>query len=69
MSASSIRNRDIKSRRPHRHHSRNDAAKGGSALYFVYEHNSFDELSNAVLEAAAEGNEHVHSLATMESRL
>ncbi len=41
--------------------------KGGSALYFVFEHMSFDELSDAVLEAAAEKDQHAHSLATLES--
>jgi len=41
--------------------------KGGSALYFVFEHISFDELSDAVLEAAAEKDQHAHSLATLES--
>ena len=41
--------------------------KGASALYVIYEHYSFDELSNAVLKAAAGRHEHVHSLATIES--
>ena len=41
--------------------------KGASALYVIYEHYSFDELSNSVLEAAAGRHEHVHSLATIES--
>ncbi|MET0528986.1 MAG: hypothetical protein ABW003_11715 [Microvirga sp.] len=41
--------------------------KGASALYFVFEHYSFDELSDAVLEAAAARHEHAHSLATLES--
>ena len=41
--------------------------KGASALYFVFEHISFDELSDAVLEAAAEKDQHAHSLATLES--
>ena len=41
--------------------------KGGSALYFVFEHISFDELSDAVLEAAAARGESAHSLATLES--
>ena len=41
--------------------------KGASALYFVFEHMSFDELSDAVLEAAAEKDQHAHSLATLES--
>jgi hypothetical protein len=37
--------------------------KGASALYVVFEHFSFDELSDRVLEAT----EHAHSLATLES--
>jgi hypothetical protein len=37
--------------------------KGASALYVVFEHFSFDELSDSVLEAT----EHAHSLATLES--
>src|SRR4026209_2904517 len=41
--------------------------KGASALYFVFEHMSFDELSDAVLEAAAEKDQHAHSLATLGS--
>jgi hypothetical protein len=41
--------------------------KGASALYLVFEHWSFDELSDSVLEAAAARHEHVHSLATLES--
>ena len=41
--------------------------KGASALYVIFEHISFDELSNAVLEAAAARGEHAHSLATLES--
>jgi hypothetical protein len=41
--------------------------KGGSALYLVFEHMSFEELSDAVLEAAAARHEHAHSLATLES--
>ena len=41
--------------------------KGASALYFAFEHLSFDELSDAVLEAAAARDEHAHSLATLES--
>ena len=41
--------------------------KGASALYLIFEHISFDELSDAVLEAAAEKDQHAHSLATLES--
>jgi hypothetical protein len=41
--------------------------KGASALYLVFEHISFDELSDTVLEAAAARHEHAHSLATLES--
>ena len=41
--------------------------KGASALYLIFEHFSFDELSDAVLEAAAAREEHAHSLATLES--
>jgi hypothetical protein len=41
--------------------------KGASALYLIFEHFSFDELSDAVLEAAAARHEHAHSLATLES--
>jgi len=41
--------------------------KGASALYLVFEHISFDELSDSVLEAAAARDEHAHSLATLES--
>lgn len=41
--------------------------KGASALYLVFEHISFDELSDAVLEEAAARDEHAHSLATLES--
>ena len=41
--------------------------KGASALYLIFEHFSFDELSDAVLEAAAARDEHAHSLATLES--
>jgi hypothetical protein len=41
--------------------------QGASALYFVFEHYSFNELSDAVLEAAAARHEHAHSLATLES--
>ena len=33
----------------------------------IFEHMSFDELSDAVLEAAAEKDQHAHSLATLES--
>ena len=40
---------------------------GASALYVIFEHISFDELSDAVLEAAAARDEHAHSLATLES--
>jgi hypothetical protein len=41
--------------------------KGASALYLVFEHWSFDELSDSALEAAAARHEHAHSLATLES--
>jgi hypothetical protein len=41
--------------------------KGASAAYVVFEHFSFDELSDSVLEAAAARHEHAHSLATLES--
>ena len=41
--------------------------KGASALYLVFEHMSFEELSDAVLEAAAAKDQHAHSLATLES--
>ena len=41
--------------------------KGASGLYLIFEHFSFDELSDAVLEAAAARHEHAHSLATLES--
>ena len=41
--------------------------KGASALYLIFEHISFDELSDAVLEAAAAKDQHAHSLATLES--
>jgi hypothetical protein len=41
--------------------------QGAGALYLVFEHYSFDELSDAVLEAAAARHEHAHSLATLES--
>ena len=41
--------------------------KGASALYLVFEHVSFDERSDTVLEAAAVRHEHAHSLATLES--
>ena len=41
--------------------------KGASAFALVFEHVSFDELSDAVLEAAAAGGESAHSLATIES--
>jgi hypothetical protein len=41
--------------------------KGTSALYLIFEHSSFDELSDAVLEAAAAKDQHAHSLATLES--
>ena len=41
--------------------------KGASALSLVFEHISFDELSDAVLEAAAARDESAHSLATIES--
>ncbi len=41
--------------------------KGASALYLTFEHLSFDELSDAVLEAAAARDAHAHSLATLES--
>ena len=41
--------------------------KGASALYLIFEHVSFEELSDAVLEAAAARHEHAHSLATLES--
>ena len=41
--------------------------QGASAAYFVFEHFSFDELSNAALEAAAERDEHAHSLATLDA--
>ena len=41
--------------------------QGASALYLIFEHFSFDELSDAVLEGAAARHEHAHSLATLES--
>ena len=41
--------------------------QGASALYVIFEHVSFEELSDAVLEAAAARHEHAHSLATLES--
>jgi hypothetical protein len=41
--------------------------KGASALYLIFEHMSFEELSDAVLEAAAAKDQHAHSLATLES--
>ena len=41
--------------------------KGASAFYLILEHFSFDELSDAVLEAAAARDEHAHSLATLEN--
>ena len=41
--------------------------KGTSALYLIFEHISFNELSDAVLEAAAAKDQHAHSLATLES--
>ena len=36
-------------------------------MYLIFEHISFDELSDAVLEAAAAKDQHAHSLATLES--
>ena len=62
-----IRNWDFKHRRTHRHDPRHDAAKGRERLYLVFEHMSFEELSDAVLEAAAAKDQHAHSLATLES--
>src|SRR5262245_49456349 len=41
--------------------------QGASALYVIFEHSSFTELSDRVLEAAAARHEHAHSLATLES--
>jgi hypothetical protein len=37
------------------------------ASWFAFEHISFDELSDAVLESAADDNEQVHSLSSIES--
>ncbi len=41
--------------------------RGANALFLAFEHVSFDELSDAVLEAAAARDEHAHSLATLGS--
>jgi hypothetical protein len=41
--------------------------QGASALYFVFEHTSFDELNDVVLKAAAARDEHAHSLASVEN--
>ena len=42
--------------------------KGASAFYFVFEHISFNELSDTVLEAAARATRaRAHRLATLES--
>ena len=63
----SIRNWDLQHWWTHRHDPGTTLQKGASALYVIFEHISFDELSNAVLEAAAARGEHAHSLATLES--
>jgi hypothetical protein len=42
-------------------------AKGASAVFFTFQHVSFDELSDAVLEAAAEADKDVHSLRSTET--
>ena len=41
--------------------------EGASGLYFVFQHTSFDELSDGVLQAAAARDDDAHSLATLES--
>ena len=41
--------------------------QGKGPFYLVFEHYSFDELSDTVLEGAAARDEHTHSLATLES--
>jgi hypothetical protein len=41
--------------------------KGSVTAWLAFEHISFDELSDAVLEQAAAAHEHVHSLKSIES--
>jgi len=41
--------------------------KGSAIAWLAFEHISFDELSNAVLEQGAAAHEHVHSLRSIES--
>jgi hypothetical protein len=41
--------------------------QGASAFALIFEHISFEELSDAVLEAAAAKDEHAHSLGSVES--